>query len=53
MGFKIVIYKGEKCWLIYQYDSGYCEIKKEGFSLNRIELVHMSELIEEKREKQD
>jgi hypothetical protein len=51
MDFKIVIYEGERYRLIHRYDSGYCEIKKEGFTLNRIELVRMSELIEEKREK--
>ena len=40
-----VIYKNEKYRIIYQYDSGYCEIKKDGSSsYNNVELVHISEL---------
>jgi hypothetical protein len=46
MGYKLVKYKDEKYWIIYRYDSGYCEIKKEASSLASVELVHVSELKE-------
>lgn len=45
MAYSLVKYKEEKYWIIHQYDSGYCEIKKEVSSLVKIELVHISELI--------
>ncbi|QNF29907.1 MULTISPECIES: hypothetical protein [Metabacillus] len=48
---KFVLYKGEQYRLIHQYDSGYCEIKKNGSSLYNTELVHMSELTDVKEEK--
>jgi hypothetical protein len=46
MNYTFVIYKGEKYSLLHKYESGYCEIKKEGASLNNVELVHISELTE-------
>ncbi len=39
-----VCYEEDKYVVIYQYDSGYCEIKKVDNPL-KIELVHRSELI--------
>ncbi|MGM0879146.1 MAG: hypothetical protein ACQEWV_32035 [Bacillota bacterium] len=48
MDYAFVIYKGEKFSLLHQYDSGYCEIKKDGASFYNIELVHISELTEVK-----
>ncbi|MBZ5753779.1 MULTISPECIES: hypothetical protein [Metabacillus] len=47
----VVLYEGKPYKIMYIYSSGYCEIKKEGVSLNNGELVHISELtgvIEEK-----
>ncbi|MBS4173867.1 hypothetical protein [Bacillus sp. FJAT-49736] len=38
----IVEYKGEKCEIIYLYDSGYCEIKRP-FRVN-IQLVKQSDI---------
>lgn len=40
----IVCYKGEKCEIIYLYDSGYCEIKRP-YRIH-IQLVPLTELIE-------
>ena len=54
VNYTFVIYKGEKYSLLHKYESGYCEIKREGASLNNVELVHISELtgvIEESRTK--
>lgn len=44
MSYLLVKYNREKYWLIHQYDSGYCEIKKEKTLLAKIELVHKSEV---------
>ena len=44
MGHTSVKYKNEKYWILYQYDSGFCEIKKDSSSLAKVELVHISEL---------
>jgi len=38
-----VLYNGKLYTVIYKYSSGYWEIKEEG-NLNRIELVHQSEV---------
>ena len=39
-----VVFKGEKYKVIWLYDSGYCEIKKESRSLRTVELVSLSEI---------
>jgi len=44
--FKIVIYQGEKYYVLKQYDSGYCEIQKDKTMYHEIKLVHVSELSE-------
>jgi hypothetical protein len=38
-----VLYNGKKYIILYEYDSGYCEIK-ELDSVHNIQLVHLSEL---------
>lgn len=38
-----VIYNGKKYIILYQYTSGYCEIKKMD-CFHTIEFVHLSEL---------
>jgi hypothetical protein len=46
MGYRLVKYNGEKYWILHQYESGYCEIKKDTSSIAKVELVHISELQE-------
>jgi len=46
MGVEIVIYQGEKYYVLKQYDSGYCEIQKDKTMYHEIKLVHVSELSE-------
>lgn len=44
MGKTRVIYEGKEYILIYQYSSGYCEIREEGTLKGNVLLVHFSEL---------
>ncbi|GKU82626.1 hypothetical protein [Niallia sp. NCCP-28] len=40
---KIVLHEKKEYYLIYQYDSGFCEIKSKERHFS-VELVHISEL---------
>jgi hypothetical protein len=39
-----VIYQGKEYVIIFQYESGYCEIVEEGEPNQNVKLVHSSEL---------
>ena len=39
-----VIFQGKDYLILVQYDSGYCEILKEGETKHQVQLVHFSEL---------
>lgn len=40
-----VNFEGKDYILLYQYSSGYCEIKEEGVAYKDIKLVHFSALV--------
>jgi len=39
-----VIYQGKEYVIIFQYESGYCEIVEDGEHNHNVKLVHFSEL---------
>ncbi|WP_160724889.1 hypothetical protein [Bacillus sp. USDA818B3_A] len=39
-----ITFQGKDYILLYQYESGYCEIVKVGEQYNQILLVHLSEI---------
>ncbi|NRD76805.1 hypothetical protein HPT25_04775 [Bacillus sp. BRMEA1] len=40
-----VTFEGEDYILLFRYESGFCEIVKEGSRLHHVKLVHLSEVI--------
>jgi hypothetical protein len=39
-----ILYQGKDYFLLFRYESGYCEIQKEGERSHQVILVHISEI---------